>query len=151
VAGTFTIVGQQRTVQIISATQAVDVQMLAFVTHPSNVYAQRYIPFDAWELLQESAGLGFWLQPIVDAIEDNIAAGRAIGASFVQDIDPVTSLLTDFIEFTVSYNAPGALLPMTTTVRWPIDQITITLTGEIVGLADALDAARAHLQLTAGG
>lgn len=150
-ADNWTVVSTQRTPQVLSATEVIDAMVIAFVTRPSNVFAQRVIPYSSWLLLQGAQGLGFWLDPIRDAVEGAIADGSASGATFLQDIDPASGLLTDFIEFTVSYTPSGSLGTLTDTVRWPIDTLTITLTGEIIGLQDALDAAMARLHAVAGG
>lgn len=150
-AGSFKVASQQRTIQVIGATQVVDVMEIGAFSEPSNVYFQRYVPFASWQLLNGPQGLGFWLQPVADAIEDSLAAREASGVAFLQDIDPSSGLLTDYLDFTVSYMPPGGLLPMTTTVRYPIDNLVIEFAGgELVGLSDALAEARSQLQTVAG-
>jgi hypothetical protein len=146
------LVSTQRTPQVLSATEVIDAMQLGFVTRPSNVYVQRMIPYSSWQTLQGEQGVGFWVAPIRDAIENAIADGSAVGANFVQDIDPGSGLLTDFVEFLVGYTPPGGIGQLTDTLRWPIDNLTINLAGgTIVGLQDALDATKARLVAVAGG
>jgi hypothetical protein len=148
----WTLVSTQRTPQVLSATEVIDAMQIGFITQPSNVYAQRMIPYSSWTLLQGAAGLGFWVAPVRDAVENAIADGSAIGATFVQDVDPASGLLTDFIDFLVGYTPRGGIGQLTDTVRWPIDNLTINLAGgTLVGLQDALDAARARLVALSGG
>jgi len=150
-AGSYQVASQQRTIQVVGPTQVVDVMEIGAFSEPSNVYFQRYIPFTSWQLLSGPQGLGFWLQPIVDAIEDSLASGAAAAVTFLQDIDVASGLLADFLEFTVSYTPAGGLLPMTTTVRYPIDNLVIEFAGgALSGLSDALAASKAQLQNVAG-
>jgi hypothetical protein len=146
------VVSTQRTPQVLSASEVIDAMQIGFVTRPSNVYMQRVIPYSSWQTLQGAQGLGFWVAPVRDAIENAIADGSAIGATFVQDVDPATSLLTDFMELIVGYTPPGGIAQLTDTVRWPIDNLTINFAGgTIVGLQDALDTAKSRLIAVSGG
>ena len=150
-AGSYYVASQQQTIQVLGPTEVADVMEIGAVSQPSGVYFQRYVPLSSWKLLQGPEGLGFWLQPVVDAIENSIADASASGVAFRQDIDPSTGLLTDFLDFTVSYQKQGALLPSTAVVSWPIDNLVIEFAGgAIVGLADALAAAKAQLATVAG-
>lgn len=150
-AGSYKVASQQQTIQVLGPSEVADVMEIGAFSQPSNVYFQRYVPLSSWKLLDGPQGLGFWLQPVVDAIEDNLASGAASGVAFRQDVDPTTGLLTDFLDFTVSYQPPSALLPSTAVVSWPIDNLVIEFAGgEIVGLADALAQAKAQLQTVAG-
>lgn len=119
-AAGYTVVSQSKTVQVLSANQVIDVEEVGFVTSPSGVYAQRLVPFAAWA----AQGAAAWIAPLAQAIEDLIAGGLAIGGQFVQDVDPVSQLLADFVEFTVAYDPGGGVLPMTTQVRVSVEALT---------------------------
>jgi hypothetical protein len=120
VADNYTVVSQRRTVQVLSPTQVADVEEVGFVTHPTGIYAQREVPYQAWA----AEGAGSWIGTLATAIENLISGGLATTAMFVQDVD-TTGLLTDYLDFTVSYTpSSGPGLPMTTTVRVPVNALT---------------------------
>lgn len=135
--------------QVLSPQQVIDVEEVGFITSPSGIYAQREVPYTAWS--QEGADA--WIAPLATAIEDLISGGLASSASFVQDVDD-SGLLTDYIEFTVTYTPNTGLgLPMSTFVRIPVNALTLdTQFGTFTGTspADQLSAAYQALVATAG-
>lgn len=147
-ADNFQVVSQRRTVQILSATEVIDVEEVGFVTKPSGVYAQREVPIAAWA----SEGAGAWIEPLAAAIEGLISGGLASGATFVQSVDD-TGLLTNAIAFVVTYTPPSGIPgPMQTTVEIPVNALTLdTSFGTFTGTspADRLDAAFQALVYTA--
>lgn len=117
----YTVVSQRPTVQVLSGNQVADVQEVGFVTSPSGVYGQRYVPQAAW--LAEGAAA--WIGPLADAIENLISGGLASFMTWVQDVDPVTGLLTDYYDVTVEYD-PGDGRPVQTgSVRIQLNLLTL--------------------------
>lgn len=139
-ASNFTVVSQRSTVQVLAANQVIKVEEVGFATKPSGVYAQVYVPWAEWEADHGTP----YISALATGIEDLIAGGLADGGAFVQDIDPSTGLLTDYIDFTVSYSPSGVALPMTTTVRVPV-----TLLGVDTGFGGFLSGGSATDMLRA--
>lgn len=142
-----------RTVKVLSASTVVDVERVPFVTKPSGVEGWRYVPYEAW-LAQGAAP---WIGPLAQAIEDLISGGLASYAVMVEDIDPATNLLTDFVQCTVTYDSPSGGFTSSTTVDVPVNLLTVDTSffGSIGGIgagpspADMLRAAYDQLVATA--
>src|SRR6266516_3064603 len=47
-ADSFSVVTQLRSVRVIGPTQVVDVELVGFVTHPTEIYAEYPVPLDLW-------------------------------------------------------------------------------------------------------
>ena len=145
-----------RTVQVLSATQVVAVEYVPFVTKPSAVSAWRYVPIDAWQ----AEGAAAWIEPLASAIENLLSGGLASYAVMIEDVDPATNLLTDFLQATVSYAAPSGFTS-TTTVDIPASLLTVDTSffgvlasgfgggGGLQSPADMLRAAYDQLAATA--
>lgn len=135
-AAGYTVVSQDRTVQVLSQTEVADVERVGFVTKPTGIYAERLVPYASWLAL----GAAGWIEPLAQAIENLISGGLASFATFVQDIDP-SGLLADFLDFLVVYQPSGGIgLPQTTTVRIPVN--TLTLDTSFGGVIASLDPAQ---------
>lgn len=101
-AASYSVISQTPTIQVLSPTEVIDAQIVEFVTHPTGITAQRIIPLAKWQAGDAAA----WIQPLADAIEGMISGGLASYATWQQAIDPGTGLLTDVIQFVVTYD-PG--------------------------------------------
>src|SRR4051794_4250166 len=101
-ADNYVAVDQSPATQVLGPNQILDAERVEFVTKPSGVYAQRLVPRTAWE----AEGSAAWIAPLATAIENMISGGLASYATWLQAIDPGTDLLTDAIEFVVTYD-PG--------------------------------------------
>ena len=142
-----------RTIQVLSPTQTLDVERVPFTTRPSGVSGWRYVPLDAW-LAQ---GADAWIAPLATAIEDLISGGLASYAVMIEDVDPSTNLLVDYVEFTVAYTSPDGSFTSTTRVDVPVNLLTLDTgffgsiggTGGTASPADMLKAAYDQLAATA--
>lgn len=147
-AANYVVTSQEPSTQVLGPNEVLSTMTVGFVTSPHGVRAYREVPRTAWA----SGGAAAWIAPLATAIENLIDGGLASGASFVQDIDPATGLLTDAIEFVVSYDPPPpALGPMTATAVVPVDDLTLdTSFGSFVQGADPAQTLRdAYDQLVA--
>lgn len=115
-ASSYTIETQRRSVQVLSSTNVLDVQVIGFNTLPSDVYVEMPVPYAAWKALQTD----FFVGPFALEIEGWLATDGVAGASWVQDID-ANGLLVDYIEFTLEVPPASTVQtgPMTTTVQVP--------------------------------
>jgi hypothetical protein len=144
------------TVQVLSPTQVIEVEYVPFVTKPSAVSAWRYVPIDAWT----AEGASAWIEPLASAIEALISGGLASYAVMIEDVDPTTNLLTDYLEVTVSYASPSGFTS-TTVVDVPATLLTLDTgffgvlsggpggAGGLQSPADMLRAAYDQLEATA--
>ena len=118
---TYQIITERRTVHVLSQTQVVDSQEIGFNSLPSGTYCQVLVPVAAWK----ANGPAAWVQPLADAIEGLIPGSGATSATFTQDVD-ASGLLTDFLDFTVTYTPTGGVgLPLSTVVRIPVAYLTL--------------------------
>jgi hypothetical protein len=139
-AASYTVVSQRKTVQQLAGNQVIDVEEVGFVTIPTGIYAQVYVPYQEW-LANRGAQ---YIDALATGIENLIAGGLADSGSFAQDIDPNTDLLADFIDFRVSYTPPTPLLAMTTDVRIPVSLLGVdTGFGSFISGGTAADQLRA--------
>lgn len=149
-AGSFSVVSQIRTVQVLGPTQVLDVEQVGFVTHPTGIYAEFPVPLVTWR----QGGAGTLIGPLSEAIENLIAGSAATGASYLQDIDE-SGLLVDFLDVIVEYVPPdGTRPPMTTSVPIPLEAFLAA--GDVwfaqsgVSPAQLVDEAYQALAATAG-
>lgn len=147
----YALLSSYDTVQVLSATTAVDVIYCTIATSPSGSIVQRAVPKSEF-VVDQGEGI---LDSLAKAVEDAIAGGLATAATGTQDID-TSGLLYDAVVFTVSYQPPTPTAgPITTTVTIPVDVLTADtsfgsfLTGG--SAADRLDAAYQSLKKLAGG
>src|SRR5437764_3200561 len=112
-AASFTVVYQNRDIEVLGPTIVRDVQRIGIVTHPTGIFAEWPVEWDLW--VQGLANED--LQVLADAIEGLIAQGPAVDGSFTQDVG-ANGLVTDYIDFIVRYVPPGGIgLTQETTVR----------------------------------
>lgn len=145
-ASNYVIGPEQRTVQVVSPTQVVDVQQVGFTTSPSGVYCQVVVPWAAWQL----SGAAGWVEPLAAAIEGLVGQFGTTGATFAQDVD-ASGLIADFLDFVVSYTPTTGLgLPLTTVVRIPVAYLTLDPAIAVAGgLAPAELLQKAYDRLVA--
>lgn len=101
-ADQYIVLNQTPATQVLGPQEVIDVERVEFVTKPTGIYAQRLVPRAAWQ----DGGAAAWIAPLAQAIENMIAGGLASYATWVQAADPATSLLTDAMDFVVTYD-PG--------------------------------------------
>jgi len=123
----YTVQSQRRGPWVTSPTTVIDAMFIGATTKPHNVYFEIPVPYDEWAAFnQQIPGGGTALAadgPAV-GIETQLINNVAIGAAFVQAVDPTSSLLADYIEFTLAIPpGPNQTGPMTTTVRVPIGRV----------------------------
>lgn len=156
-AASFTTLGSYATVQVVSATQVVDVLRITARTIPSGVVFTVNAPYRNIAAVpitqahvtpaqvQDIANV--FVGPVADGIERMMGSGEVVAASSEQDID-ASGLLVDYIAATVSYS-PGTAaqpLPFTQTVRIPTNAFDEPsfydpLVGAVIG--DAYQALKA--------
>jgi hypothetical protein len=138
--------GSHRDIQVLGPTQVIDVERVSGSTNPHNVYFERVVPLTIFGTTAADA----YVNELANAIEDRINSGLADTASFSQDVD-ASGLLTDVIEFVVSYTATDPRKgTFTTTVTVPVDLLTAdpAFVGQLV--SPLFEDALAKLRETAG-
>ena len=141
--GNFTVVSQRQTVQQLSSGSVIDVESVGFQTSPHNVYCEVLVPIADWQ----AGNSATYINPVATAIETLMSGQPVSSASFTQDVDPATNLLADFVSFVVYFAAPGAIAPMTSTVRVLVSDLANGAAGVPTAL---IQAAASSLQHTAG-
>lgn len=141
--GQYTITTQTQTIQQLTSGQVLDVELVGFQTIPHNAYAQVYVPLTDWQ----AGNSANYVNPVAAAIEQLLGLAYVTAASYAQNVDPSTNLLTGYEAFTVSYNPPGPPAAMTTIVQIPISQLAQGADGAPTA---AINSAYAQLQQTAG-
>lgn len=130
----YTLVSSRRTSEVVSPTVVQDVMLLGARTTPSGVYFERSVPYTDW---LQSAGLvgagerlDFYLLAPSDNIETELSSGRAIGASYIEDLD-ASGLVQGFVSFVleVTSNNPAKPGPFLTTVDVPMDVVAAANIG----------------------
>ena len=140
-ASGYTIQSQRRGPWVLSPTQVLDAEIIGVTTSPHGVYFEVPMSYAGW--LADGADVA--VSGIAESIEALLSSGTVLGAAFVQDVDPVSGLLADFMEFTIGIPVPaGRTGPMTTTVRVPIGAV-----GDPTIEDDFFAPARAALTSTA--
>lgn len=137
-----------RDVQVLSASQIIDVQVVSFKTKPSGVTASRAVPYEEW-LNQTGFDV---IGQTASAIEDLMSGGLAVAGSGAEEVD-TTGLLKFVVEFVVEATPPtGIPGPFQTTVTIPVDLLTVDTSfgGSLTGgsAADQLQAAHDALLAT---
>lgn len=120
-AASYVVVDQNPVTQVLGPTNVLDAERVEFVTRPTGVYAQRIVPLQAWQ----SEGADAWIAPLAEAIENMIAGGLASYATWVQNVDPATGLLTDAIEFVVTYDPGDGRPVMSAVASVPVASLTL--------------------------
>lgn len=115
-AASYSVVSQQRTVQVISPTLVRDVQQVGINTHPTGVYLEYPIDLIEWRATLGAGTLG----AIAEQVEGMIANTPAVAASFLEDVDD-NGLLVGFLDVVVAYDPPDNRPRMTTAVLIDLD------------------------------
>lgn len=145
-ASSYTTLGSHRDIQVLSATQVIDIERVAAVTVPSGVYFERIVPLTIFG----TSAAGDYIAELADAIEQRIQGGVASSAAFAQDVDD-SGLVQDVIEFFIEIAGPpqgGGTF--STSVSVPVNILTAGLGGAGTLADQMIDDARAALQATAG-
>lgn len=147
----YSLLSSYDTVQVLSASAAVDVIYCTIITTGSGSIVQRAVP--KTEFVSDQGG-GI-LSSLADAVDNAISGGLADSATGTQDLDE-SGLLYDAVVFTVSYTPQYATTgPLTTTVTIPVNVLTADTSfgGFITGgsASDRLRAAYDSLVKLAGG
>ena len=117
--------GSYRTIQVMSATQVLDVQYVTCTTIPHGFGFAYAVPLASW---LAGAGEGL-LAVIADELELIASNGEAVASSPVQDID-ASGLLVDLVEVVVEYPMVAqGLPPLQGTVQIPIQAFFAQDTG----------------------
>lgn len=119
----YTPLGSYLTVKSFSPGTAITIDMVSFVTSPTGIFCEYGVPHDAF--IAEGSGAGD--QPLIQALADGIegvaaAVDCVTGGTFVQEVDPSSGLLQDFVQFFLSHTNPAnGRGPFTTTVNVPVN------------------------------
>lgn len=150
-ASNYSVISQNREVQVLGPTEVIDVEKVGIRTKPSGVYVEYPLPLKLWET---RAGFDI-LGSLAAGIEQQISEGLAVGGSYVQDYD-ANNLLVDYVEMVVQYVPTDGRPPMTTGVLIPLEAFIASSAGDawFVSLggspASLLSAAYDTLAATAG-
>lgn len=139
------------TVQVLSATSAVDVIYCTIVTDGSGSVVQEAITKHEFEANQGAGELN----TLADAVDGAISGGLATFAVGTQGVD-ASGLIFDAVTFTVEYVPPQpTFAPITTTVEIPVGVLTLdpAIALHITGgnTTERLQAAYDKLKTLAGG
>lgn len=99
-------VSSYATVKVMSTTQVLDIQMIGFYTIPTGIYCEYGVPHDAFVMEGTGAGDQPLLEALAGDIEHAAQGNGVVGGTFVQDVDPGTGLLTDFVQYEIVYRSP---------------------------------------------
>ncbi len=117
----YTLTGSYDTVQVLSATSAVDVIYCTIVTDGSGSIVQEAIPKTEFAANQGAGELN----TLADAVDGAISGGLATFAVGTQGID-ASGLIYDAVTFTVQYvPSRPTIAPVTTTVEIPVGVLTL--------------------------
>lgn len=113
--------GSYTTVKSYAPGTSITVQMITFQTQPTGIWCEYGVPYEAF--LQEGTGASD--QPLIQSLADtieNIAlrVSCVTGGTFIQDVDPSSGLLVDYVQFFLSYTPASGAGPFTTTVDVPV-------------------------------
>ena len=147
----YTLIGSYDTVQVLSATSAVDAIFCSIVTSGSGSNVQMAIPKQQFSANQGAGELN----TLADAVDGAISGGLAVAAVGTQGVDSA-GLLYDAVSFTVEYVPPtSSPSPITTTVELPVGVLTLdpAIALHITGgnTTERLQAAYDQLKTLAGG
>lgn len=145
-ASNYRTAGSVPWVQVVSQTQVVPVQRVNIYTIPHASYIVVNVPANEWAAGRQDK----YLHPVAAVVEQIWADGFISGTQFVQDTDPSTQLLADFLNFVVSYTPAGGLaIPYTTVVRVPVPALSseLAFTSSTSGMPYGEQIAHAYNQL----
>ena len=106
------------------------VEMIAFTTQPTGINCEYAVPLDAFN----TEGNGVSGQPLVQNLADAIEAVASQvdcvqGGGFIQDTDPASGLLTDFVRFYLLYSPGNGIGPFSSFVDVPVNNFFTEQTG----------------------
>jgi hypothetical protein len=114
-------VSSYATVKVFSPSQVLDVQMIGFYTIPTGIYCEYGVPHDAFVHAGGSAADQPEIDTLAQDIENAIEGAGVTGGTFVQEVDPSSGLLTDFVQYDLAYKSPiTGRGPFTTYVNVPV-------------------------------
>lgn len=108
----------------------IPVEMIAFQTQPTGVFCEYAVPLDAFN--QEGTGAGDQplIQNLADAIEAVCSQVDCItGGTFVQDTDPASGLLVDFVRFYLTHTGADGVSVFSSFVDVPVNNFFTDQTG----------------------
>lgn len=109
------------TVDVISQTEASDVQAVAIYTQPHGTYLVVLVPNKIFKAGKSKA----YIAGYATTVENLWKAGFITGAVYGQDVDPGSGLLTGYLYFKVTFQAEDKqALPYSTTVRVPVSALS---------------------------
>ena len=153
-AGNWVAIGSYRSVQVLSTTVVIDVEVVTFQTSPSGIVCTYAVPYESWKSDAGAALVG----NVATQLEQLVANHHVVGGSPSQDVDP-SNLLVDYEDLTVAYDRTSTgLPPLYGTVSVPLSAFELAETG-IGGLvipgtqtpADYVDAEYNRLAALAAG
>lgn len=97
-AANYTIGPAKQTQQVLSQTQANDVELVGIYTKPSGIFMNVVVPLRAWQ----SGDYGTYLQRPAQWVEQLIAGGYVTNGQWYQDTDQ-NDLLAGYVRLTVTY------------------------------------------------
>jgi hypothetical protein len=158
----FTTLGSYTTVKSYAPGTAETIDMVSFVTSPTGIFCEFGVPHDAFIAEGGLNGSLPLIQNIADAIEAVASQVPDVtGGTFVQDVDPASGLLTDYVQYFLAYTSPKTGGVFTTTVNVPVDNFQTAETGigglligpaeGFVNPADQVATADQQLRGLAGG
>lgn len=115
---TVSYLGSYTTVKSYGGAAPITVQMVSFITGPTGISCEYGVPYQAF--ITEGGAAGS--QPLVQALADEIETVAAavpcvVGGTFVQDVNPSTGLLDDYVRYQLAHtNATTGAGPFTTEV-----------------------------------
>lgn len=115
-ASNYTVVSQNREVQVLGPTEVIDVEKVGISTRPTGIYVEYPLPLVLW---QTRAGFEI-LGSLAAGIEQQVSEGLAVGGSYVQDYD-ANNLLVDYVEMIVEYMPTDGRPPQRTGVLIPLE------------------------------
>lgn len=147
----YVLIASESTVQVLSSTVVNAVVYCTIETSPSNVIASIPVQQDVFDAGQA----GVELTNFADAIEQIMTNANVSSAVGSQQVD-ANGLLSDYVTFTVFYNAPGTTgEAVTATADVPVAELNFT-DGQIGSVllqnVDAIiNGVLANLKSAAGG
>lgn len=116
--------GSYQTVQVLGPAVVLDVEMVSFYTLPTGIYVEYPVPLLTFQSGGPSGANTALLDNVAQAVESHVASNGVVGGTYVEDVDPVTGLLTAYIQYDIAHtNATTGAGPFTTSVNIPMTDI----------------------------
>jgi hypothetical protein len=133
---TYQVTGSYATFKDYGTGVGTPVEMIAFVTAPTGVFCEYAVPLETFQLAGGNAGEQPDIQALTDAIEDVCSQVDCIvGGSFVQDTNPASGQLDDFVRFYLVYAPGGGIGPFSTFTDVPVSDFVVAsnFSGGVIG------------------